>query len=444
MRTSLQDRGSVKQDVPAGFDAAQYRGAVTDDLSRPLYPAGLRLDGRRVVVVGGGRVAQRRLPFLIESGAAVELISPSTTPAVEGHAVSGEIVWHRRRYADGDLRGAWYVVVATDDRAVNDAASAEAERERVFCVRSDDATMATAWTPATGRHGPLTVAVLGSRDPRRSAAVRDEVVARLRSGEIAAPKDRRRTPGVVLVGGGPGDPDLITVAGRRALQEADVVVADRLAPQRLLAELGPDVEIVDAAKLPRGRAASQDAINRLLVDRVRAGQSVVRFKGGDPFVFGRGFEEAMACAAAGIPCRVIPGVTSAVSVPALAGVPVTHRGVAHEFTVISGHLPPDDPDSLVDWKAVASLTGTLVLLMSVENIGAIAAVLVRHGKRAGTPTAVVQDGSLDGQRTVFSALDGVAAEIARQGVRPPATIVVGDVVDVATGVWNHGQADRRR
>ena len=321
----------------------QYGGAVTHDTNRPHYPVGLRLDGRRVVVVGGGRVAQRRLPFLIESGAVVELVSPATTPAVEGKADAGEIVWHRRPYRDGDLSGAWYVVVATDDRAVNDAVSEEAERERVFCVRSDDATQATAWTPATGRHGPLTVAVLGSRDPRRSAAVRDEVMARLRSGEIAAPKDRQRTPGVVLVGGGPGDPDLITVAGRRALQEADVVVADRLAPQQLLAELGPDVEMVDAAKIPRGRAASQDAINRLLVERAQAGKSVVRFKGGDLRVRPR-IEEAIACAAAGVPCRVIPGVTSAVAVPALAGVPVTHRGVAHEFTVVSGHLAPDDPD----------------------------------------------------------------------------------------------------
>jgi uroporphyrin-III C-methyltransferase / precorrin-2 dehydrogenase / sirohydrochlorin ferrochelatase len=409
---------------------------VSHDTSRPLYPVGLRLADRRVVVIGGGRVAQRRLPFLVESGARVEVISPATTPAVEGHALAGEIEWHRRPYRDGDLDGAWYVVVATDDRAVNDAVSAEAERRRVFCVRSDDATEATAWTPATGRHGPLTVAVLGSRDPRRSAAVRDEVLARLRSGEIAAPKDRQRTPGVVLVGGGPGDPDLITVAGRRALQEADVVVADRLAPQQLLAELGPDVEVVDAAKLPRGRAASQDAINQLLVDRARAGESVVRFKGGDPFVFGRGFEEAIACAAAGVPCRVIPGVSSALAAPALAGVPVTHRGVAHEFTVLSGHLPPDDPDSLVDWKAVASLTGTLVLLMAVENLGGIAAALMRYGKRPGTPTAVIQDGSLDGQLTAFSTLDEVAATVAREGMRPPATVVIGDVVDVATGVWN--------
>jgi uroporphyrin-III C-methyltransferase/precorrin-2 dehydrogenase/sirohydrochlorin ferrochelatase len=266
--------------------------------------------------------------------------------------------------------------------------------------------------------------------------VRDEILARLRSGEIAAPKDRQRTPGVVLVGGGPGDPDLITIAGRRALQEADVVVADRLAPQQLLAELGPDVEVVDATKLPRGRAASQDAINWLMVERALEGKSVVRFRGGDPFVFGRGVEEAIACAAAGVPCRVIPGVTSAVAAPALAGVPVTHRGVAHDFTVISGHVPPDAPESLVNWKAVASLSGTLVLLMAVENLGAIAAALGRPGTRAGTPAAGVQDGSLDGQVTVFSTLDNLAADVARQSVRPPATVVLGDVVDVATGVWN--------
>jgi uroporphyrin-III C-methyltransferase/precorrin-2 dehydrogenase/sirohydrochlorin ferrochelatase len=402
----------------------------------PLYPAGLRLSGRRVVVVGGGRVAQRRLPFLIESGAAIEVVSPETTPAVEGHARAGEIVWHARPYREGDLAGAWYAVVATDDRAVNDAVSAEAERERVFCVRSDDAMEATAWTPATGRHGPLTVAVLGGRDPRRSAGVRDEILARLRSGEIAAPKDRRHVPGVVLVGGGPGDPDLITVAGRRALQEADVVVADRLAPQQLLAEVGPDVEIVDASKLPRGRAASQDAINRLLVERAQAGKSVVRFKGGDSFVFGRGFEEAIACAAAGVPCRVIPGVSSAIAAPALAGVPVTHRGVAHEFTVISGHVPPGDDESLVDWKAAAAMTGTLVLLMAVENLGAIAAELIRHGRRPGVSAVVVQDGSLSGQQTLFTTLDRVAADVARHGMRPPAIVVIGDVVDVATGVWN--------
>jgi len=385
-------------------------------------------------VVGGGRVAQRRVPHLLAAGARVEVVAPDSTPAVEGLASTGDLVWHRRRYRTGDLAGAWYVVVATGDRRVNEGVSAEAEAERIFCVRSDDGEAATAWTPAVGRHGPLTVAVLGNRDPARSVAVRDEIVTRLRSGEIAAPKDRHRRPGVVLVGGGPGDPDLVTVAGRRALQEADVVVADRLAPRELLAELGPDVELVDAAKLPGGRAATQESLNAVMVERARAGRSVARLKGGDAFVFGRGFEEAIACADAGVPFRVIPGVSSAFSVPALGGIPLTHRGVAHEFTVVSGHVPPGHPDSLVDWEALARMGGTLVLLMAVHNLGAISSALVTSGKSAGTAAAVVQDGSLASQRIVFTTLGEAAAAIAAEGLRPPAVVVVGEVVRMAREV----------
>jgi uroporphyrin-III C-methyltransferase / precorrin-2 dehydrogenase / sirohydrochlorin ferrochelatase len=396
-----------------------------------LYPAGLRLEGRRVVVVGGGRVAQRRIPMLLAAGARVEVVSPQTTPAVEGHAFAGDVVWHRRSFQPGDLAGAWYVVVATDSPEVNDLVSAEAEQRRVFCVRSDDATRATAWTPAVGRHGPLTVAVLGSRDPRRSVAVRDEVLSRLRSGEIAAPKDRVREPGVVLVGGGPGDPDLITVAGRRALQEADVVIADRLAPRELLAELGSHVELVDATKLPRGRSATQPSLNTLMVERALEGKNVVRLKGGDPFVFGRGFEEALACASAGVRFRVVPGLSSAVAVPALGGIPLTHRGVAHDFTVVSGHLPPSDPGSLVDWQALGRMRGTLVLLMAVENLPAITRTLVGYGRPARTPAAVVQDGSLAGQRVLFSTLGALGEDAARSDVRPPAIVVVGQVVALA-------------
>ncbi|MGH3507613.1 MAG: uroporphyrinogen-III C-methyltransferase [Nocardioidaceae bacterium] len=399
-----------------------------------LYPVGLRLHGRRVLVVGGGRVAQRRIPALVAAGAEVVVVSPESTPAVEGHARLGEITWERREYRAGDLAGAWYVLVATDRPEVNAAVSVEAEQERVFCVRSDAAEEATAWTPAVGRHGPLTVAVLGSRDPRRSAAVRDSIVDRLRSGEIAASKDRVRTPGVVLVGGGPGDPDLITVAGRRALQEAEVVIADRLAPRELLAELGPDVELIDATKLPRGRAADQRGINEVMIQRALEGKSVVRFKGGDPFVFGRGFEEAIACAEAGVPFRVVPGITSAVSVPALGGIPVTHRGVAHEFSVVSGHLPPGHPDSLVDWTALGRLRGTLVLLMAVENLPAITEALLASGRDSRTPAAVVQDGSMAAQRTLTGELATIARKAAEAGIRPPAIVVVGEVVGVAAAV----------
>ena len=397
----------------------------------PPYPSGLRLSGRKVVVVGGGHVAQRRIPGLIAVGARVVVVSPAVTPAIEGLIGSGEVTWHERGFEPHDLDDAWYVIAATDDRAANELVSQAAEEQRIFCVRSDDALKATAWTPAVGRHAGVTIAVLGNREPRRSAAVRDEVVAGLRDGAIAAPHHRDKTPGVVLVGGGPGDPELLTVAARRALAEADVVVADRLAPRELLSELSPDVELIDVAKLPRGRSAAQEEINRVIVERARAGKRVVRFKGGDPFVFGRGFEEVMACAEAGVPCSVVPGLTSAISVPGVAGIPVTHRGVAHEFTVISGHLPPDHESSLVNWDAVAQLRGTVVLLMAVENLPVIAERLVSSGRRKDTPVAVIAEGTMPGERTVLSTLGSVVADVVAGRVRPPAIVVIGDVVAVA-------------
>ncbi|WP_049570065.1 uroporphyrinogen-III C-methyltransferase [Streptomyces sp. SBT349] len=394
----------------------------------PAYPVGLRLTGRRVLVLGGGTVAQRRLPALLAAGADIRLIAPAVTPSVQAMADAGELSWARRPYRPGDLDGAWYVLIATDDPEVNAAASAEAEERRVWCVRSDDAEAATAWTPATGRSDGVTVAVLTGRDPRRSAAVRDAVVEGLRDGTLTAPRHRGRVPGVALVGGGPGDPDLITVRGRRLLAEADVVIADRLGPRDLLDELPPHVEVIDAAKIPYGRGMAQEAINEALIEHAKAGRSVVRLKGGDPYVFGRGKEEALALAEAGIAVTVVPGVTSAISVPAAAGIPVTHRGVAHEFTVVSGHVAPGDPRSLVDWPALAALRGTLVLLMAVERMGEIAATLVGHGRPGDTPVAVVQEGTTSAQRRVDATLATVARRIEEEGVRPPAVIVVGDVV----------------
>jgi uroporphyrin-III C-methyltransferase/precorrin-2 dehydrogenase/sirohydrochlorin ferrochelatase len=396
----------------------------------PPYPAGLRLAGRKVVVVGGGHVAQRRIPALLAAGAVVEVVAPAVTPAIEGFVGSGEVTWRERGFESRDLDDAWYVIAATDVRDVNEEVSRAAEERRVFCVRSDDATRASAWTPAVGRHAGVTVAVLGNRQPQRSAAVRDEIVSALRDGVIDADAQRDRTPGVVLVGGGPGHPELVTVSARRALSEADVVVADRLAPRELLGELSPEVELVDVAKLPRGRAASQDEINRVIVERAREGKRVVRFKGGDPFVFGRGYEEAIACAEAGVACTVVPGVTSAISVPAAAGIPVTHRGVAHEFTVVSGHVPPDHDSSLVDWDALARMRGTVVLLMAVQNLSAIADRLVSGGRAASTPVAVVSEGTMPGERTLLSTLGSVAGDVEREDVRPPAIVVVGEVVAV--------------
>lgn len=425
---SVRGFGPADDGRVSTLDPADALGADDPD-AIPPYPVGLRLAGRRVVVVGGGGVAQRRVPQLIAAGADVLLVSPEVTPALEG--LAGELTWERRPYRAGDLAGAWYAVAATDDPATNAAVVAEAEAQRTFCVRADDASRGSAWTPATGRHAGITVAVLASRDPRTSAAVRDAMLEILRAERVGSGRERPRTPHVVLVGGGPGDPDLITVAGRRALMEADVVVADRLAPRELLGELPAHVELVDVAKLPRGRSASQEEINRVIVEKAREGKVVARFKGGDNFVFGRGFEEVLACREAGIPVRVIPGVTSPIAVPGVAGLPVTHRGVAHEFTVISGHLPPGHPESLTDWDAVARLRGTLVLMMAVQNAPVIAERLLAGGRDAATPVAVVCDGTMPGERTVVSRLGTLAADLVAHGVRPPAIIVVGDVVAVA-------------
>lgn len=398
------------------------------DDSRP-YLAGLVLTGRRVVVVGGGHVAQRRVSGLLGAGADVTVVSLEVTPALEG--LAGELTLVLREFTETDLDGAWYVVAATDDPVVNARVVAAADARHTFCVRADDALGGTAWTPAVGHHGSVSVGVLGNREPRKSAALRDDIVTALRDGHLTASEALDRSPGVVLVGGGPGEPELVTVAARHALATADVVVADRLAPRELLDELGPDVELIDVAKLPRGRSASQQSINEVIVDRARAGKRVVRFKGGDNFVFGRGYEELLACAAADVPVTVVPGLSSAIAVPARVGIPVTHRGIAHEFTVISGHLPPGHPESLVAWDAVAGLRGTLVLLMAVDNAPAIAHALLDGGRDAATPVAVIVDGTMPTERTVLSTLGTLADDLVAHRVVPPATIVVGEVVAVA-------------
>ncbi|MBL1078995.1 uroporphyrinogen-III C-methyltransferase [Nocardia sp. 2] len=398
----------------------------------PNYLVGLDLNGRRVVVVGGGTVAQRRLGLLIASGADVHVISREATPAVEGMATSEQITLELREYRDGDLDGAWYAMACTDEPETNEAVVAEATRRRVFCVRADIARLGTAVTPATARYDGMTLGVLAGGQHRRSAAVRTAFLEALQSG-VVTDDSAPVVPGVALIGGGPGDPDLITVRGRRLLARANLVVADRLAPPELLAELGPDVEVVDAAKIPYGRAMAQEAINTALVEGAKAGKFVVRLKGGDPYVFGRGFEELEACVEAGVPVTVVPGVTSAISVPALAGIPVTHRGVTHEFVVVSGHVAPDHPDSLVDWPALARLRGTIVLLMAVERIEQFAKALLDGGRAADTPVTVVQEGSLRTQRIVRADLSTVAETVRAEGIRPPAIIVIGPTAGFLAG-----------
>ncbi|HEY5032249.1 MAG TPA: uroporphyrinogen-III C-methyltransferase [Actinomycetes bacterium] len=388
----------------------------------PLYPLGLRLGGRRVVVVGAGTVALRRVSALLQADATVVVVAPEATPALTDLAVTGRVEWLQRPYEDGDLDGAWLALACTDQPSVNALVAAAAEQRRIFCSRADDASGGSAWVPAVGRVGGVTVAVHGDRDPARAAALRDGIVEHVV--RHPAPHGRHRSGRVVLVGGGPGDPGLITVRGRAALAEADVVVADRLAPLSLLDELPAHVEVIDAAKVPGGHSMPQDEINRLLVEHARAGRVVVRLKGGDPYVFGRGMEEVQACLEAGLRVDVVPGVTSAVSVPGQAGIPVTHRGVVQAFTVVSGHVPPGDPASTVDWKALAAVGATIVVLMGVATMPAIAEALMAGGLAASTPVAGVADGAA----AVLSTLEQVAVGTATAAITSPAVFVVGDVV----------------
>jgi uroporphyrin-III C-methyltransferase/precorrin-2 dehydrogenase/sirohydrochlorin ferrochelatase len=394
-----------------------------------LYPLALRLDGLPVLVVGGGAVATRRVPALLDAGARVVVVSPSLTPALRSLADAGRLSWVARRFVPSDVDDVWLAHVAVDDPAAAAAVSDAAAARRVFCVRADDRHAATAWTPAVTRHGPVTVAVLGGGDPLLSMGVRDRI-RELLSGTPVAAEPAATGESIALVGAGPGDPELITVKGRRLLAEAEVVVADRLTPGLLLDELRADAELVDASKIPYGPAATQEEINRILIDRGRAGKRVVRLKGGDPFVFGRGGEEVAACAAAGLTVTVVPGVTSAVAAPALAGIPVTHRGVAHEFVVVSGHVPPGDPASLVDWAALGQLRGTLCVLMGLGHLPAIVAALLTYGRAPDTPAAVVQEGTTPAQRVVRAPLHALAETAATEGIKPPAVVVIGDVVSL--------------
>jgi uroporphyrin-III C-methyltransferase/precorrin-2 dehydrogenase/sirohydrochlorin ferrochelatase len=384
------------------------------------------LAGRRAVVVGGGHVALRRTRTLLESGANVVVIAPVVLPELAALPVTVL----PRQYRDGDLAAAWLAHAASDDPHVNARVAAEAERNRIWCARADDGAASLAWTPAVARQGEVTVAVTSGGDPARSQRLRAAIALALADGTLPVrPERSRRAVGsVALIGGGPGDPGLITVLGRRLLSEADVVVVDKLAPRSLLAELDPDVEIIDAGKKPHAHNLTQAQINELIVVRALAGRRVARLKGGDPFVFGRGGEEALACVRAGVPFQVVPGVTSAIAVPAWAGIPVTHRGVTQDFSVISAHLDPSQPGATVDWDAMARSGGTLVLLMAIAHLDAVAAELVKRGRPAATPVAVISDGTTPRQRVLTSTLGAVADEAAATGFRPPAVVVVGDVV----------------
>jgi uroporphyrin-III C-methyltransferase/precorrin-2 dehydrogenase/sirohydrochlorin ferrochelatase len=392
------------------------------------FPVLLDLTGRRALVVGGGAVAARRARALHEAGAEVVVVAPLIADEILALGVETAV----RPFADADLDGVWFVMACTDDPSVNTAVSAAAGQRRVFCVRADAAPDGTARTPAVARHDGVTVAVNGGDDPSRALALRDAIATALDLGEL--PTRRVRPVGggrVALVGGGPGDPELITVRGRRLVAQAEVVVVDRLAPRDLLDSLADDVEVIDCGKSAHRHNLSQAEINEVLVERALAGKRVVRLKGGDPFVFGRGGEEWLACVEAGVPVTVVPGLSSALAGPAMAGIPLTHRGVAADFTVVSGHLDPGRPAGQgIDWPGLATHAGTLVLLMAMDRLDLIAKELIEHGKSPSTPAAVIHRATTEAQQVVRAPLDGIAAVAEREGLGAPAVVVIGTVVDV--------------
>ncbi len=401
------------------------------------YPLHLDLAGRRVLVVGAGAVAQRRVLGLVDAGADVVVVAPTATARLRTMAEAGVIAWRERCFDYSDVIGAWLVHAATDDTAVNALVEAEAERRRVWVVRAD--TAGGARTPSVATSGAITVSVT-SGDPRRTQVIRDSIALGLQDGSLASRAHRPRATGsVVLIGGGPGDGDLITVRGRRELLSADVVVHDRLAPTDLLALLDPDVEVIDAGKSPHAHALSQDEINAVIVQRAQSGLRVARLKGGDPFVLGRGSEEVLACAEAGVPVEVVPGVTSAIAGPAAAGIPVTHRGLAPGFVVVTGH----DLDSLATF---ARTDLTLVVLMGVARLAELVERLSSIGYPTSTPVAIVERAYATDQRTTIGSLESIVDTASRVAVMNPAVIVVGDVVSVPVLAAAHaamaGAADR--
>ena len=387
---------------------------------------GISLAGRQVVMVGGGDVAARRIRRFLLDGAVVRVVAPQLADATARLVADNALEWRARGVIPADLDDAWLVHTATGDARVDADVSAACDDRRILCVNAGDGSHGSARLAAETRSGDSIVGVVSDAgvDPGRTRMLRDAIAERLREGGLPL---RRRRPTAVghvhLVGGGPGPVDLITVRGRRLLAEADVVVTDRLGPIGVIGELAPEVEVVDVGKRPGYHPVPQHEINEILVDRARRGLRVVRLKGGDPFVYGRGGEEVAACLAAGVPVDVVPGLTSIVSVPQAAGIPVTHRGTAAALHVVNGQDAPTD----ATLAALRDPQTTTVVLMGVSALTGFAAAALDAGADADLPVAIVESGHTDSQRTTHTTLVTAASAAASAGVRNPAVMVFGHV-----------------
>jgi uroporphyrin-III C-methyltransferase/precorrin-2 dehydrogenase/sirohydrochlorin ferrochelatase len=452
-----------------------------------LFPLFADLKGRPCLVVGGGEVARRKVEMLLKAGAQVTVNAPDFAPPITALGAAGRVRLQAGTFDPALVPQHWLVVAATSDATVNRAVAAAAEAATRFCNVVDGPGDSSFISPSVVDRSPIIVAVSsGGESPVLARLVRQELERLLpaRLGELAGWAGRWRTavrarfptvddrrrfwervlagplarhvlagrtgdadqdmqaaladaghPGsgeAWLVGAGPGDPELLTLKGFQVLQQAEVILYDRLVSPGVLAYARRDAELIEVGKTGGGPSTSQATINELLVSRVRAGQRVCRLKGGDPFVFGRGGEEAAALAAAGLPFQVVPGITAALGCGAYAGIPVTHRGLATAVVLATGELAADSPSP--DWPLLARPGSTAVIYMATRKLADVAGSLIAAGRPAGTPAAVVAAGTLPNQQVVRATLGTLAAAVASAGLSPPAVLIVGEVADLAATI----------
>lgn len=388
---------------------------------------GLSLNGRRVLMVGGGAVTARRIGRFIADGALVRVVAPQLHAETADAIAAGEVEWLARDFRPADLDDAWFVHTATGVPAVDRTIGELCERRRLFCINAGDSTRTGARMVASGGVDDVKIGVCSDvgADPRRAGRVRDAIDRMLAEGTLPVRQRRRSGIGRVdLVGGGPGPLDLMTLRAHRLIAAADMLVVDRLGPADEVRELiEADVEVIDVGKRPGDHPIPQDAINALLVAHALAGKRVVRLKGGDPFVFGRGGEEVLACRAAGVPVDVVPGISSAIAVPQAAGIPVTHRGTSAAVHIINGQ----GPVNATTIRSMADPEVTTVVLMGVAALARLVEAARRGGVPDELPVAIIERGWTANQRTTHSTLANVVEHARAAHVHNPAVIVFGDV-----------------
>lgn len=450
-----------------------------------LYPLFADLSGRPVLVVGGGVVGERKAAALLEAGAQVTVGAPDLTPALRDWVDDERVQWRRGTFEEAWLDGVWLVIAATSNAELHRHIAALAEARRVFVNVVDDAEQSSFHVPAvidrspvtiaisSGGHAPMLARLLRERlevviDPvigsvaTLLAQMRQRIRARLpdvslrrrfyermlhgpvqsllRRGQWALAEasterlleatEATPTGSVVLLGAGPGDPGLLTLRGLRALNEADVILHDRLVSVEVLALARRDAERIEVAKQAGNHHTTQTQIHDLMLEHVAAGRRVVRLKGGDPFVFGRGGEELEFLRSHGIPYEVVPGITAAVACAAYAGVPLTHRDHAQSVRLVTAHCQ-NSIDTL-DWPALAQERQTLAVYMGTSELSLIRQKLIDHGRAASTPFALVENGSRPEQRVVVGTLANLVEQAEQHGVRSPALLIIGEVASLAT------------